>query len=294
VTPLEETMTTLRASLLTATILAVPAVGLLAEETPPRESARQLDEGLGFSVNKLGLRHTLDLFWRRPLSSSSSPLLKDAHLSIGVTHALTPSYTRLGAWVQFAPLSILEVQAGAEPGAYFGTFGSLMSFSSYHEPFDDGARDARKDEARSGAGSRLYVSPTLRMKLGVLVVASSADFEWWRSSATGPLYYEPARDTLLKVDGDRRVATSTVLLRQHDLASRGTLSYGLIHNLTEVFDASENRSQQIGVVVLRRFGPRRFGLRAPSIGGRVSYYLSDPSRKGQITAAVGMSINLAH
>ena len=287
-------MTALRVSLLTATILALPALGLLAEETPSRRSARQLDEGLGFSVNKLGLRHTLDLFWRRPLSSSSSPLLKDAHLSIGLTHVLTPSYTRLGAWVQFAPLSILEVQAGAEPGAYFGTFGSLMSFNSYQQPFDDTARDARKDEASSGTGSRLYVSPTFKMKLGALVVASSADFEWWRSSATGPLYYEPSRDTLLKVNGDSMVSTSTVLLRQHDLAGRGTLSYGLIHNLNYVFDASQNRSQQIGVVVLRQFGPRRFGLHAPKIGGRVSYYLSDPSRKGQLTAAVGMSINLAH
>ncbi|MFI5184972.1 MAG: hypothetical protein ACHQNV_11270, partial [Vicinamibacteria bacterium] len=126
-----------------------------------------------------------------------------------------------------------------------------------------------------------------------LVFVSSADFEWWRSSASGPLYYEPSRDTLLKVDGDRMASTSTVLLRQHELVGRGTLSYGLIHNLTYVFDAPENGSQQIGVVVVRQFGPRRFGLHSPRIGGRVSYYLSDPSRKGQLTAAVGASINLA-
>ncbi len=286
-------MATLRVSLLTVTILALPAVGLRAEEAPSKGSAPLLDESLGFSVNKLGLRHTLDLSWRRSLNTSPNPFLRDAHLSVGLSHILTPSYTRLGAWVELAPLSILEVRAGAEPGAYFGTFGSLMSFASYGAPFDDASRDARKGDARAGTGSRLYVSPTFKMKVRALVVASSADFEWWRSSANGPLYYEPSRDTLLKVAGDSMVATSTVLLRQHDLVGRGTLSYGLIHNLTYVFDAHENRSQQIGVVVIRQFGPRRFGLHAPRVGGRVSYYLSDPSRKGQLTAAAGVSISLA-
>lgn len=279
-------MARVRVTLLAAAILALTSTGLVAE-------ARRLDESLGFSVNKLGLRHTLDVSWRRSLSRSPNPFLADAHLSVGLSHTLTPSYTRLGAWVEVAPLSILELRAGAEPGAYFGTFGSLMSFASYGDAFDDDARNARKGEARAGTGSRLYVSPTLKMKIRALVVASSADFEWWRASAPGPLYYEPARDTLLKVAGDSMVSSSTVLLRQHDLVGRGTLSYGLIHNLTYVFDAPGNRSQQIGVVVVRQFGPRRFGLHAPRVAGRVSYYLDDPSRKGQLTAAVGVSINIA-
>lgn len=274
-------------------ILALPTVRLAAEDTAPRDHGPLLDESLGFSVNKLGLQNVLDLRWTWPLTESKSPLLADAHLSVGATHYITPSYTRLGAWVEVSPLSILDLRAGAEPGAYFGTFGSLMSFDSYQQPFDDDARDARKDEARSGTGSCLYLSPTLKLKLGPVVAQSGANMEWWRSSAAGPLYYEPARDTLLKVGGDRLLTTSTVLLWRHELRGRGTLSYGFGHSLSYVFAAPDNRSQRIGVVAVRQFGQKRFGLHTPRIAGHVSYYLSDPNRKGQITAALGVSLSLA-
>ena len=282
-----------RGSSLVVVGILMLSLSAAAEEAAPRGPKRVLDESLGFSVNKLGLQHVLDLRWIRPLTASRNPLLADAHVSAGLSHVITPSYTRLGAWVEVAPLSIFEIRAGAEPGVYFGTFGSLMSFGSYADPFDDNARDARKAEARWGTGTRLYLSPTLKMKLGPLVAASSADLEWWRSNADGPLYYEPARDTLLKVGGDRVLNTSSALLRQHDLGDKGKLSYGLGHYLTYVFDAPANRSQRIGVIVVRQFGPRRFGLHAPRIGSQVSYYLSDPSRKGQLTASLGMSIGLA-
>ena len=281
-----------RSSWLMVAGLAMLTMRAAAEEPASPGPRRILDESLGFSVNKLGLQHVLDLRWVWPLTSSRNPLLAGVHASAGVSSVITPAYTRLGAWAEVSPLSILDLRVGAEPGAYFGTFGSLMSFGSYADPFDDTARNLRKDQARSGSGSRLFVSPTVKMKVGQFVAASSADLEWWRSSAAGPLYYEPARDTLLKVGGDRLLGVSSVVLRQHDLAGRGTLSYGLGHYLTYVVDAPANRSQRIGVIVVRQFGPKRFGLHAPRIGSQVSYYLSDPSRKGQITASLGLSIGL--
>ena len=281
-----------RSSLLLVAGLAMLTMRAAAEEPASPGPKRILDESLGFSVNRLGLQHVLDLRWVWPLTSSRSPLLAGAHATVGVTNVITPAYTRLGAWVEVSPLSILDLRVGAEPGAYFGTFGSLMSFSSYADPFDDTTRTVRKDEARSGSGSRLYVSPTLKMRVGQFVAASSVDLEWWRSSAGGPLYYEPARDTLLKIEGDRLLGVSSVFLRQHALRGREGLSYGLAHHVTYVFDAPGNRSQLIGLIVVRQFGPKRFGLHAPRIGGQVSYYLSDPSRKGQITASLGLSIGL--
>jgi hypothetical protein len=126
--------------------------------------------------------------------------------------------------------------------------------------------------------------------VGSWVAASSAGFERWTSSAEGPLYYEPSRDTLLRVGGERLLTTSTVLLRRRDLRSGGALSYGVGQHLTYVFDAPAIRSQRIGVIAVRQFAARRFGLHAPKIGGYVSYYLSDPSRKRQLTAAMGVSM----
>ena len=89
------------------------------------------------------------------------------------------------------------------------------------------------------------------------------------------------------------LGVSSVFLRQHALRGREGLSYGLAHHVTYVFDAPGNRSQLIGLIVVRQFGPKRFGLHAPRIGSQVSYYLSDPSRKGQITASLGLSIGLS-
>ncbi|MFI5183600.1 MAG: hypothetical protein ACHQNV_04315 [Vicinamibacteria bacterium] len=286
-------MAAMRVVLVAGLIGALPSTGLFADEAPARTSERLLDEGLGLSVNRLGLQNTLDLarIWR--LSASRNPLVADAHVSLGITHTLTPSYTRLGPWVEVAPLSVFDVRLGAEGAGYFGTFGSLMSFAGYGDSFSDELRNSRKDEAQAGIGSRLYVSPTVKMRVGPVLAASGADFEWWRSNASGPLYYEPSRDTLLKVDGDRLVASSSVVLVQHEMKGRGTIAWGLSHNLTYVFAAPSNRSQRVGVVLLRQFTGRRFGLKAPKVAGQVSYYLYDPTRKGQLTAALGLSMGLS-
>lgn len=155
-----------QSSLLMAATLAMLGITAAAETDSPQGPRRVLDESLGISVNKLGLQHVLDLRWVWPLTSSRKALLADAHASAGVSSFITSSYTRLGAWVEIAPLSIFDIRAGVEPGAYFGTFGSLLNFGSYAEPFNDDVRTERKDQARPGSGSRLYVSPTFKIKKG--------------------------------------------------------------------------------------------------------------------------------
>src|SRR5258708_7206807 len=206
--------------------LVLLAIGpLVAEDetliapTPRRE----LREQIGASVNNLGLQNSLDLSWRWPPSSSPNPLLSDAHLTLGLSHALSPSYTRLGAWAEFSPLSVLDLRVGIEPGVYFGTFNSLMSFNSYSDPFSNDARDKRGGGAFGTAG-RLYASPTLKLKTGPVRAPASADFEWWKSDAPGPLFYEPARDTLLKTRGDRLLNTSSALLYHPALPPSAILS----------------------------------------------------------------------
>jgi hypothetical protein len=282
--------------LLLGWVLVWPAAVLGADEAPASATGakRETQEGLGTSVNNLGLQNTLDVSWRWRLTSSPSVLRRDAHVSLGLAHTLTPSYTRLGAWAELSPLSILDIRVGLEPSAYFGTFHSLMSFDRYTDAFDNDARDARPGKWGFGTTVRAYVSPTLKMKVGALVAVAGADFEWWRSGAPGPFFYEPSRDILLKASGDRMVATQGLLLHQQDMAAGGTLGVGLIHNLTYVYDAPENKVQKLGVVAIRQFAGRRFGLREPRIGGYVSYYLNDRSKKGQLGAALGISFKLAH
>jgi hypothetical protein len=281
-----------RVSRLTVLMMIATAGWVSGDDVVREGPSRTLDEGMGVSVNAPGVQHTLDMEWRWALSSSRDPLRSDAHFSLGVSNAVTPSYSRIGGWLEISPLSILDLRVGVEPTAFFGTFGSLMSFGGYRENFDDSARDARKVEARSGTGSRVYFSPTLKMRLGPVVAVTSASLESWRSSASGPLYYEPSRDTLLKVGGDGLLTTSSMILMQRGSGDSGSISFGIGHRLSYVWDAPENRSEKLGFILARQFGQKRFGLNAPKVGAEVSYYLRDPSRRGQFAAAMGVSMRI--
>jgi hypothetical protein len=277
-----------------------PAVALVALALVPAAQAevpaasgfaRSAQASLSGSLNPLGVQNTVELAWRRPLSSSASPLLANAHLSLGVSSRLTPAYGRAGAWVELAPLSILEVRAGAEPVGYFGTFHSLLPFAGYDEPFDDDTRKSRPG-AEAGLAARLYLSPAVKARVGRLLVRSRADFERWSASAPGPFFYEPFRDTLLRSSGDALVASETLLLWSLWDDGRRKLLLGPVHDLTLVFDAPQNRRQDLGLLGIWGLGGTRFGLREPVVFVKVVRYLEEPNREGRVAAQVAVGFGL--
>jgi hypothetical protein len=269
----------------TATAAQGPPSGEALPPAQPSGVQRVVSGQLGAAVNEPGLRNTLDVSWIRPLSSSSSPLLADAHLAVGLVSITTPSLARLGGWVEYSPLSILDIRAGIEPTAYFGTFHSLLSFGAYTDPYDRETREARDDET-SGTGSRAFVAPTLKVRAGNVVAKAGAEFERWSSSAAGPYFYEPIRDTLLKCDGDYLMTMTAVAMYQHDYASGGLLSGGVIYDMTDVFDAPQNRSQRLGLIGVHEFGAPRFRLPHFRVTAVVWRYLEDPSKRNQWGAAL--------
>jgi hypothetical protein len=167
---------------------------------------------------------------------------------------------------------------------YYGTFGSLMSFQSYTDNFSNDARKARADEASSGTAARLYASPSLRAKAGAIVATAGADFEWWWSSAAGPLFYEPARDTLLATSGGRMASASALVL----FARSARLMPGLNYGVTSVPGAPQNEIQRVGAVVLSTLGGRQ---RPKRLAANVFYYLSDPSKRHQIGATLALIVD---
>jgi hypothetical protein len=267
---------------------AAPGAGAQETSAP---LARKVHLGLAASVNPLGLQNVVEVSWSRPLSRSRSPLLEGAHLSFGLSHRLTPAYARGGAWVELAPLSVLELRAGAEPVAYFGTFHSLLPFSSYDDAFGDEARRARSG-AEPGAALRVYAAPTVKARVGRLLLRSRADLEWWTARAPGPYFYEPFRDTLLQSSGDTLVATETVALWSLREEGRGRLLAGPVHELTVVRDAPRNRRQDVGVMGVWGLGARRLGLHDPVVYLKVVRYLQEPNRDGQVAAQVALGFAL--
>lgn len=265
----------------------VAPLSVSAEDRPLR-----VEESLGASVNGLGVQNTIEVSLRRSLFADARPLLSQNHLSAGLVHAVTPAYTRLAGYLEISPMSIVDLRAGYERSSYFGTFGSIQSFNSYSDDFGDEVRKVRKDAARSANSSRVFFSPGVKMKAGSIVAAATADFEWWHTDATGPYFYEPARDTLLRADHDRVIVTTAYLMKLRNLGRRGRMGLGLRHNLIYVPDAPGNKSQRIGIAAFREFGDHRFGVRSPRLSGHVSYFLDDPNRRGGVSVGLSLGFDL--
>ena len=281
------------------TRMAVSALALMAAASSSAEPAqpvptwtREVRDTLGTAVNPLGLQDTLEVSWLRPLSASDAVLVKDAHLSFGVTPRLTPAYARLGAWIEIAPLSVLELRAGIEPGAYFGTFKSLLYFDGYAARFDNDARKARGDEARGAAAGRIYLAPTLKAKAGRVVVRAHAEFEWWKASERGTFFYEPERDTLLRAASDSMVRGDALILYELGGPAAGKRYLGAAYDLTWVYAASENRRQTLGIAGVCGLGAKRLGVSEPALFVKVFSYLEDPSKAGQLGAQLAVTFRL--
>lgn len=257
-----------------------------AAQEPPAGPGRGIRAQLGASINNAGLQNLLEVAWTRPLSASSHPLLAGAHISGGIVHVLTPTQTKLGGWVEYSPLSILDIRAGVDPSAYFGTFNSLQGFDSYDDAFDSEAREGRAG-AKRGVSIRSYIAPTIKVKAGPLAAATTLELEWWRSSAAAVFFYEPTRDTLLKSDGDRMLNATSVLLYQRR-AGAGQLSVGALHTFSKVYDADQNRVQKLGAIAIREFRGPHFRLPHPKVTLVVARYLDDRWKDGQWTAALAL------
>lgn len=252
----------------------------------PSGARREVRGQVGASINNAGLQNTLDVSWTWPATRSHHPLLSGAHVATGITNVLTPTQAKLGGWIEYAPLSILDLRAGIDPSVYFGTFDSLMSYGSYDQPFDSHYRKALGG-AKAGVSARAYLSPTLKFKAGPIVASAGAEFEWWRSSADGEFFYEPTRDTVLQSAGDQLITTTSVLMYQWTTGA-SSLSVGGLHTLARVSDAPGNNIQKIGVLAVKQFGAAHFGLPQPRLTLLVARYLDDPSKQGQWTAAIAV------
>ncbi len=255
-------------------------------QAAPAPAHREIRGQAGASINNAGLQNTLEVSWIKPLSTSQHPLLSGAHVATGITNVLTPTQMKVGGWIEYSPLSVLDLRAGVDPSAYFGTFDSLMGFGSYHEPFDPDSRKARGG-ASAGMSARAYLSPTLKWKAGPVVGSSTADVEWWRASGDALFFYEPTRDTVLRANGDRLINTTNVLMYQWAGLS-SPLSVGALHTLAQVSGAPANRIQKLGVIAIKEFASTHFRLPRPRVTIVVARYLEDPSKQDQWTAAIAV------
>lgn len=247
--------------------------------------AREVGTVAGAGVNPAGVMVRVDVRWRRPLFSSSSPLLSDAHVTFGISPELSPSYGRVGAWAELAPASVLVVRAGVEPAQYFGTFSSLISFSDPGEPFDRDTMRARRFEAKPGNALRAFLRPTLRLKVGRLGGQVTGEVERWWCTADGPYFHEPGRNTLVKTRGGTVRTLSAAAL--YDLSRQ--VGAGAAYDLLDVPGARGNRAARLAALVT--WTPRASIplVGRPALTAAAGTYLRHPNREGQLHAALGIA-----
>lgn len=273
-----------------AAVAQTPATGPAALE-PASPVTTELRTQFGASYNNPGLQQSIEWSKRRLTRAGGGPLTGDAHVSFGSQAVLSPSYARVGMWAEYAPLSILSLRLGAEPSQFFGTFDSLMSFDRQDAAFDN---DTRRERGGAAAGRvlRLYATPTVRVRAGHVVALASGDIERWYSSAAGPWFYEPTRDTLLEARGSSLATSRVVVLYEHVTAAGTRLGLGGIHTFQEVDRRKLNEVQRLGVIsTLQSDGRWRF-LNRPALTVIVARYLEDPSKDGGYFAAMTVATTL--
>lgn len=277
-----------------AAILPARAAGQPAGQAPETSGpavTTEMRTQFAVSYNNAGLQQSLEWSRRRLLQPGTGALTADAHLAFGSQVTLSPSYVRVSAWGQVAPVSFLTLRVGVEPAHYFGTFDSLMSFDRQDEPFDN---DSRRDRggAASGRVLRVYATPSLRGRVGHVTALVTADVERWVASAPGPWFYEPTRDTLLDTGGDDVLASRAVILYEHVTAAGTRLGVGGIHTFQQVDGRALNQVQRLGVISTLQSDGRWHFLRRPAVTVIVARYLEDPSKDGQWFAALTAATTL--
>jgi hypothetical protein len=263
--------------------LGAPASG--QDATPQAAWKRRVENTFAFVLNPLGIQDAFDVSWTKSISSSESLLHKDAHLGVGVSSKLTPAFERLGAWFEYAPLSILDVRVGIEPVYYFGTYKVFLPFAGPKARFDDDVIEARVKEAASGFAGRAFFSPTVKARVGSVVGRLKTEISWWKAQKEGePYYYEPAWDTLIKASGSTVLTLEALALREFKLAGEKTLLVGPVYDLTRVNNATANRKQDLGILAVWSKTGSFHALKDPTVAAKVFYFLQDPWRRHELAA----------
>jgi hypothetical protein len=266
---------------------APPVQGLSgAPVPPPRETRdmsfkREMRNTSGFSVNLIGLQNSFDINWSKPLFDTDNVLLSGAHIAVGLNNSTSPAYTRIGGWVEFSPLSIVDFRFGIEPAYYFGSFSTIINFESYASPYSEAAIAAIDDQSAPGVAGRAYFEPTFKVKAGPIIAASYADFELWKLATIDvapDFFYESQRDTLVDSSGDLVIQGANVLLYEYNIneAAGRKLIAGLNHEYLNIPGKDNgNRRQTLGLLAVANLSKTMGSLYKPTVIVKVFTYLQD-------------------
>jgi len=188
-----------------AVLLLAPAAAAQVLPQPDRELAYQNLTAL--RVNPLGLVDLAELTFRRRLYGSESDALTQNYVGLGLASGLSPAWGRVGALVEFQPLTLLRLWASFELIGTFGSFDLMASFPSADADFSDTAiEDRAQDDATAAyatTGTQINLGANLQAKVGPVAMRSL--FRAFRASFDlregDRVFYDQLFDALVPNEG---------------------------------------------------------------------------------------------
>lgn len=227
--------------------------------------------------------------YRVPLKRGRSIALQDTYAGVGGRVAVTPAFVDVGPRLSLAPVDFFDIDLQGGFVGYWPSSSGLLPYDDVHQSTRDKDRGDRhrdpKTAARAGWSAYASAQPTLKAKLGPIIIYDSWQFTYMHvepgDEVTAPLTYEPYWDRLVARDD---------LIFQHEAGVLGEVLKGdathpglrvgaqLRHRWTLV---SHDPSLSVGGVVMVRPVDRPL---VPSIAGQVMGYVQDEDRQGEVPA----------
>lgn len=279
-------------------LVASPARAQMYRDGPPPKHRVVWRDLNVIRWNPIGLISDGRLSYRLRLYESQSKALRDNFVSIGVAPVLSGGFSRLGAVVEFQPLTMLNLWASYEVVGYYGAFNFLQSFTSATANYSDSelARlgdltDGRKNYA--AVGTQLNLGANFQIKVKDIVARTQLRVARpsYDLRAGDRVMYDIFFD-LLAGNEAWLFNNDTDLLWQNDngltVGVRWTQARAFYDD--RHFAADDDRSKAPGT--LHRAGPmlaytwkKPDGARfEPTLLVVANWWLSNPNRTGQDTA----------
>lgn len=188
-----------------------------------------------------------------------SPEAALQHAQLGLTLGVNPAYGSLSAHAEAAPLPFLVLRGSYELQAFYGGFGTLLSFSDPEADFSPSALQARSGEEVSGFAHRFSGQSTLRAKAGFMLFRARTSLHHFRFSKGGPLIYEFEFDTLLERNDAVFEQDVAVLLEPWSGPDGGTFLIGPAYDISRTLESGITRqrasAQMVWLMPRRWLGP---------------------------------------
>jgi|GEM_PF-1299944 len=209
--------------------------------------------GLSMDINgeykpsDLGI--TANPWYRYVYHKEQDPLWDGLYLEGGGLFMLNPAYGQAGAYLEWMPITILQLHVQLDRYLFFGQYGALMAFDDRNARFGDRALRTHQGKEMTGDANRLLLQPTFTLTAGRMVLSNETDYAFYsfepNDAQTGAYFWELEYDTLLK-KRDRLIADTLSLLYEFDPGKKQSLLIGPYYEVVHAYGSRLTR-QRMGI-----------------------------------------------